>query len=265
MRRMYAFARRDLFLAISYPFSLAMPFVSIAVTVAGFAFLSKLINPHSPLDSDGGHLNYFAYVVLNLAFMLLLNQALQVAPSAVRRDQVAGTLEPIVTTTTSLPLMIFGSSMWPMLFAALQAGAYIAFAQFFGLHFGRIEVLGFVLTLVAAVTCMSALGVFAAAAVLRFRQAPPSSFLVGGAAALLTGVLFPVHLLPAPLQVVSWLLPLTHALHGIRESLAGAPFGAVSGDILWLTITSALLLPIALTAFHAALTRVRIDGTLASY
>jgi ABC-2 type transport system permease protein len=265
MTRMLAFAQRDLRLTLSYPFALVMPFISIAVTVAGFAFLSRLINPHAPLDAGAGHLNYFTYVVLNLAFMLLLNQALQAASNAVRRDQLAGTLEPIVSTTTSLPLMILGSSLWPMSFAAVQAGAYIAFAQVFGLHFGHVEVLGFALTLLAAMTCMAAIGVFAAAAVLRFRQTPPSSFLVGSAAALLTGVLFPVHLLPPPLQIVSWLLPLTHALHGIRASLAGAPFAAVSSDILWLSVASALLIPIALVAFRAALTQVRIDGTLASY
>jgi ABC-2 type transport system permease protein len=265
MKSMFAFVERDIRLAAAYPLSFFMPFLSIAITVAGFAFLSKLIDPHVKLEPSAQHLDYFTYVVLNFAFMMLLNRALQAASSAVRRDQLAGTLEPIVAKTTSLPLMVFGSSLWPMTFAAIQAVAYIGIGIAFGMQFGHVDIPGFAVTLLVSLACMTAIGILAAAAVMRYRQTPPSSFLVGGAAALLTGVLFPVALLPAPLQVLAWLMPLTHALHGIRATLAGAPFEAVAGDVVWLAIASGMLLPVALYVFHAALVKVKIDGTLASY
>lgn len=265
MTRVYAFVERDLRLALSTPLGLVMPFFSILVTVAGFAFLSRLIDRHAALDTPGTHVDYFTYVVVNLAFMLLFNQALQAVSNAVRRDQVAGTLEPIVASTAPLPILMVGSTLWPMLFTTLQVAAYLGCAAFFGLRLGHIDTLAFAVFTVGASLCMAALGMFGAALVIGFRQTPPSALLVGSSAALLTGVLFPVSLLPWPLQMVSWLLPLTHALRGVRASLLGAPLASVASDALWLAVATAILVPLGLVSLRLALTRAKIEGTLSSY
>lgn len=265
MKQCLAFLERDARLALSMPGSLVMPFFSIAVTVAGFAFLARLVDPHAPLDAGGRHIDYFTYVVLNLAFMLLFNQALQAISGAVRRDQVAGTFESIVAAPTPVSAIILGSSLWPMLMAAVQVCAYIAVGYVFGIRLAHINLPSLLVIVALTIACTGALGVLAAAAVVRWRQAPPSSLLVGSAAALLTGTLFPVYLLPTPLQIVSWLLPLTHALRGIRAAMLGAPLSQLGADALWLTAASALLVPLSLWGFRRALRLAQIDGTLASY
>jgi ABC-2 type transport system permease protein len=265
MTRLGAFFERDIRLAFAYPYGLVMPFLSIIVTVAGFAYLSRLVDPHAQLRSAHEPLTYFSYVVVNLAFMLLLNGALQAVAGAIRRDQVAGTLDAVLATPAGLGHLLAGSTLWPVAFAALQAAFYLACGAAFGLHLPAVDAAGFAVVLVLSMACMVALGGLGAAVVIRYKQNPPSSLLAGGAAAMLSGALFPVSLLPVPLRDLSWMLPLTHALNGLRAALSGAGFIALAPDVLWMAATTAILGPLSLAVFSHAVRLARKDGTLSSY
>jgi ABC-2 type transport system permease protein len=263
--KVLAFVKRDVLLGLSYPSTLFMPFASAAVTVAGFAFISRIVSARAPLDAGGRHIDYLTYVVVNLAFMLLLNTALQAVPAALRRDQVAGTLEAMFASPTSLLAMIAGSAAWPMCFAAAQAATYLLFGGFFGIRYAHVDVALLALFLLLACVCTFAVSIFGASAVVLFKQQPPFSLMAGTAVTLLAGVLFPIALLPAPLRVLSWLLPLTHALRGLRAAVVGASPQAVAPDALWLAVASAVLVPCALAALQAAVRRAKRDGSLAGY
>jgi ABC-2 type transport system permease protein len=265
MPRILAFVERDIRLALSYPSTLFMPLLSAVVSVGGFAFLSRIVNPHARLDAGGAHIDYFTYVVINMAFMAFLNAALQCVPQALRRDQVAGTLEPIVAAPSALWLTVMGSAVWPLVFALLQTAAYIVCAHAFGMHLGRVNFALLAQFLLLGTACTGAIGVLASAAVIAFKQSPPSSLLVGSAATLLSGVLFPIALLPPALRAVSWLLPLTHALRGLRAAAGGAAFSTVSGDAVWLAGATALLLPLAYVALRMAVRYAKTDGSLSAY
>ena len=265
MSRIAAFVERDIRLALSYPSTLIAPFISAAVTVGGFAYLSRIVNPHAALDSGGSHIDYFTYVALNFTFMALLNASLQSIPAALRRDQLAGTLESMVASRASLFTLIAGSAAWPVFFACVQAVAYVLFAMLFGLRLQHVDVPLLAQFLVLGMVCAGAIGVIGAAAVIAFKQTPPSTFFVGSAATLLAGVLFPVSLLPKPLQLLSWTLPLTHALHGVRAAMSGAPFAAGATDAAWLACATLLLAPAAVFALRAAINYAKTDGSLSSY
>ena len=263
--RISAFVERDIHLALSYPSTLYMPLVSAAVTVGGFAFFSRLVSPHAHLDAGGARIDYFTYVVINLSFMLLLNAALQCVPQALRRDQVAGTLEAMLAAPTPLAVTIAGSAVWPMFFACIQAGAYILCAMALGLHFAHVNAPLLVLFLLLGSICTMTLGMLASAAVIAFKQSPPSSLFVGSAATLLAGVLFPVTLFPPAIRALSWTLPLTHALRGLRAAAGGAPLAAVAADAWWLVAGTARLIPISYLSLRAAVRFAKTDGSLGSY
>jgi ABC-2 type transport system permease protein len=200
-----------------------------------------------------------------MAFMLLLNGALSAVAGAVRRDQVAGTLQAIVATPTSVGTLLVASSLWPITFAALEAVVYIVTGTFFGLRIPAFSAAAFFAVLVPAIACMAAVGMFGAAAVIRYKSNPPSSFITGSAAAMLSGALFPVSLMPPLLRDVSWLLPLTHALNGLRDALSAAPAAALAGEVFWLSAATVLLLPPAFAMFTLTLHHAKRDGTLAGY
>ncbi len=265
MHVLLAFVTRDIRLALSYPMSLVMPFVSIVITVAGFAYMARLVNPAAPLQSSGHQVGYFTYVVINLAFMLLLTSALQSVAQSLRRDQYAGTLEAMFATRIHYGFITVGSGLWPMLLGIVQVAFYFLIAGLFGLRLHDVNIGALALFTLLGVACMSALGIVAAAVVIRFKQSPPSALFVGGGAVLLTGVLFPIRLLPVPLQIVSWLLPMTHALNGFRAAMLGESLSLVAPDLIWLAVATALLLPVSALVFTRWIEQAKFDGTLAAY
>lgn len=265
MPKVLAFIRRELLWRLSTPLTLIMPFLSIAIAVTGFAYMSRLVDPHTALQAGGRHVPYLTYVVVNLAFMLLLTTALEGVSQSLRTEQLIGTLEPIISSGTSNTMVIVASSAWSMLFGIAQAAFYFLVALLFGVRFDDVNVGSLVTFVLLGIACMSSFGVLGAAMVITFRQTPPSTILVGGAASLLTGVLFPISLLPPWLRTISWLLPMTHALNGFRAAMLGEGIGPNAMDALWLVVVTAILLPLSLVVFRRALYRARFDGTLANY
>ena len=265
MSTMLAFFRRDAKLAFSYPLSFWLPWISIVITVAGFHFVSQLVAPSATLGVHGRVSSYFSYVIVNLAFTALLSSALMSFAAIVRRDQVAGTLEPILVSAPNVSLVIVSSGFWSLTISGLQVVLYVVTASLFGLRLGSANIFSIAVFAVLGIACMGALGLIAAAAVIAYKQSPPSNFLVGGAASMLAGVLFPTALLPFPLQIVSWFLPLTHALAGMRGGVAGVGLGALVPDALWLVGAIAILTPLSLLMLTRAIDHAQRDGTLAYY
>ena len=264
--RALAFFKRDAKLSLSYPFNFAMQWVSVGISVIGFYFVSQLVPPSKTLGVHGASAGYFAYVVINMAFMTIQSAALASFSSAVRFDQLYGTIESVLATRTSVASLVLGSGLWGICVSGLQGVLYlIVAAVFFGLDLHKTSLASALAVLTVSLLCMAALGVFSAAVVIAFKQTPPSSFLIGGAASLLGGVLFPIALLPRPLQAISWLLPLTHALSGMRGAIAGLGLRELGGDFIWLLVAAALLVPAAFVAFSRAVEHAKMNGTLAHY
>jgi ABC-2 type transport system permease protein len=261
-----AIFRRDARLALSQPMGFTGRWFSPVIAIAGFYFVARFVDPHRSLPIDGRQEGYFAYVSVNLSFMLLLTSALQSLPQTIRYDQLVGTLEPIMATASPARVFIAGCFLWPLSVSVTQVTFSLTSASFImGLDLRATDFMSLLAFVVLSLLTMSAIGIIGAAGVIAFKQMPPSSYLVGGAASLLAGTLFPIRLLPPALQLVSWCLPLTHALRGLRAAIAGDSLFAVAGDALWLAVAATLLLPFSFVVFAYAVRRARSDGTLAHY
>ncbi len=242
-----------------------LPWVSIFVSVFGFYYVSKLVAPSAILGDHGKVTSYFTYVIVNVSFTVLLSSALQSFAGIVRRDQMAGTLEPILVSSAGVPVVILSSGLWSLLISCLQVVLYLVLAAWYGVDFRYVNLPALATFLALGLACMASLGVMAAAAVIAYKQTPPSGFLVGSAASLLAGVMFPVALLPPALQLLSWCLPLTHALAGMRRALSGTGLGDLAGDALWLAAATAILIPLSFLMLTRSIARAKRDGTLAYY
>ena len=135
----------------------------------------------------------------------------------------------------------------------------------FGLRVSDANPLTLVVFLVLTILAISPIGVAAAAATMVFKKTGPVEWAMTSASTLFAGVYLPITLLPPALQLVSWILPLTHVLNGFRAALFGATVPQVGTDALWLCGFTLVTLPIALTLFARAVKRSKVDGTLALY
>ena len=262
--RARAIFMRDARLAIAYPASFWLQWLTIIISIAMAFFLSRLFGSNAKFGFHGAA-SYFFFLTVNLAFVRFQQTALMSFAQGIRDAQTAGTLEMILATPTRLPVIVLSAGLWAFGFTALQTAVYLAVAVLFGLDLHNANVGAAALFIALTVTCLSTVGVMAAAAVMTFKQVGPLDFLMAGATNLFGGVYFPLAMLPVPLQVIGWLLPITHALSGIRGALHGDSLAQLTPDIAWLSVATVILLPVSLVIFGAAVRRAKIDGTLGQY
>ena len=256
---------RDARLAVSYELNFVIQWLGLFVQVIIAFFLGRLVPPSPHFGFGGAVGGYFDYVIINMAFAGFQASALQSFAKVIRDGQLQGTLEVVLSTPTSLSLVVLSGGLWFFAFAFLQTIAYFTFAIFFGLDLHHINVLTAVVFFLLMILSLSPFGVLTAATTMALKQTGPVNFVMEGLAAVFGGLYFPVAALPHTMQVVSWLLPITHALNGLRAAVSGATLAQVAPDAVWLCVASLILLPISLFAFERAVHVAKIDGTLGSY
>lgn len=176
-------------------------------------------------------LGYFAYF-----FVFILTGV------SFLRERIGGTLERLVATPITKAEIVLGYSLGFGLFATLQVIVLLAFSLMDlavpavgplpGFHVGLgiptagSPLLAFVIALVLALGAVS-LGIFLstfARTELQILQFIPVVIVPQG---LLAGIFWPVETLPAVLQPIAHLLPLTYAVDGLRKVIiAGADLGS---------------------------------------
>jgi len=256
---------RDARIALAYPVNFWGSWLSIVGQVVTFFFIAKLVGPSKAYGVVGHPATYFDYVAINLAFVRFQNVSIHSFQQAMRGAQMVGTLEVLMATPTSLPLLILSSGLWAFALTLVQIAFFLAIALGLGLQLNHVNLITAAIFLALTMLAMSPIGVLSAASIMTFKQEAPTAMLFGGLGALLGGVLFPVDRLPHWLQLISWTLPITHSLNGIRGAVAGAGIFELGPDALWLAVLTVVLGPISLYAFSRAVRRAKVDGTLGDY
>jgi|SRR5579885_3453528 len=253
---------RDARLALLYPLQLVTPWGKIVVAVAGFWYLARLVPStadQSFVTTPGG---YFAYVTVNVAFFSVIMSTLYAFSSGLQRDQSASIIEPSLTTGTTLWRLVAGSALWPVTIGCAEAVWYLVVAVvLFGLRF-HVSVISVLLVMIVCIVTVIPFGVLSAAFALRFRQQSPLNVLFGGAAAMLSGLMFPISLLPSVVRTFAWFLPLTHLLSMCRAVLTPGSGNIVLNEASWLTLCTIVALPIAATYFVFVERTIRRHGSL---
>jgi ABC-2 type transport system permease protein len=122
------------------------------------------------------------------------------------------------------------------------------------------------LSLVVAVVSFNALGLFSASLIILMKRGDPLGWLIRVSSAVLSGVFYPMDVLPSWLRAVAQALPLTHALELLRRSLLqGDGWAELSGDLLALLALTSILLPLGFLACALAVRVGRNDGSLSHY
>ena len=268
----WAFIRRDFLIESSYRSAFVLQFGGVLVSVGIWYFLSGMISGAAPVMKNVPGGDYFAFVLVGVAFYNYLTVALTSFASRIRNEQLTGTLEAMLATPTRTPMVILASSLWDFTFTSFRVLVYlgvgILVARFASrpitIHWGGL--LPFAVILALTILAFCGTGIIVASVVIYLKRGDPINALIVSASALLGGVFYPVERLPAWLMKVSALLPITYALRGIRAALLeGASFGALFGEIRVLAIFVIALVPVGLLVFRWSLRAARRDGTLVQY
>lgn len=262
--KLAAFARRDWQVRTSYRLGLLTTFGQVIFTAATFYFIGRLIDGQSSawLEPYGG--SYFSFALLGIALSQYLNTSLSSFSGTLRDEQLQGTLETVLASPTKLSTVAIGGVLWDFLWATADVAVYLIIGVgLFGLDIGRMNVPASLVLILLSIACLASIGIFSACGVLLWKEGDPVAWVSGGAMKLLSGVYFPVALLPLPLRWLAQCSPLTYVLEGIRQAvLQGKSLGELWPIVLWLGLFSAGLWPLALAAFSLTIHRLKKNGAL---
>ena len=161
-----------------------------------------------------------------------------------------GTLKAVLATPISPLSLMFFSSLYPLLRAVVDAGLYLLGGILFGLSLARANLTAALLLFLLSLLAFSSIGIISATFTLVFKRGDPLLWLFGSLSWLLGGVFYPLEVLPPFLQQTAQLLPITHALEGMRAALLGG--GAVVEllpQIWMLALFGVVGLPLSLVGF----------------
>jgi ABC-2 type transport system permease protein len=267
IRSILAVLLKEVRLTLTYRISFLSGVLGALAAVFMFDLLSRFAGNGAPglLEAYGG--DFFAFVLIGIAFQGYLSLSLDGMSGSFRSEQVMGTLEMAAASPTPLYILAAGSVLWQFLQASWRVALYLLIGLLlFGLDLSEANPATALLVLALSVAAFAGTGAVTGGFMLVYRQGNPVRWLYGSASMLLSGVYYPVALLPDWLRPVSSILPLTSSLEGMRKALlAGAGPGEVSRELAVLSAFCLLSIPAGILTYRWALRRARRDGLLAGH
>jgi len=264
LRKLALLFRRDFAVARSYRAAFAIEIFQALFGSASFYFLSRFVQSPTLERSLPPGTNYFSFALVGIAFFDYLSVALITFDGSLQEARQNGTLENLLVTQTSLPVILAGSSLYPFALMSLRTAIYIGWgAVLFGFPLQGANWLGALLVLGSSVLAFSGLGILSASYLLIFKRGNPVNWAILGLSSVVGGMMYPVSVLPVWLQHVARLIPVTYSLEGMRAAILGhASTRELLPSIAGLVLFAAILLPISFAIFSWALRRTKITGTL---
>ncbi|RJO67325.1 MAG: ABC transporter permease [Myxococcales bacterium] len=266
-RKAWAFVVRDFLDEASYKLYFFLTLWGVVFAVLVFFFLSRVIPEQgaAALAPYGGR--YFPFVLVGFAMAHYLELAMHGLGRRIREGQLLGTLEALFVTRTPAWQILFFLVLYPFLFTSLMVMLYLALGwAFFGVDLSHAAWGSALAFFLLTGLSLAPLGILSAALILLVKRGDPVSFAVTGLSYLLSGVFYPVEVMPGWLQTAAQFFPLTHSLEGLRRSLlAGAPLWEDPFGLAVLLFFAAGLLPFSLWVFGRALAYARRTGGLHHY
>ncbi len=257
-----AVLRRDLRLYLSYPGRFPMRVLTAVFSLALFHYISQLVAVDQFSDPE----DYFAFVVVGLVILEVLQATLGVGV-ALRQELLTGNFERVVLSPFGPVPGIAAMALLPLLLAFVLALVMLgAGALLFDLPVSWSQAPLAVPVALLGSSAFAALGLLFAAVVVLFKQATSAAAFFVAIISLLSGVYFPVALLPGWAEWLSGVLPFKPTVDLLRHLLLDTPMvGSVGAALAKLAGFVAVLTPLSLLALRAALRHTQRRGTIAEY
>ncbi len=266
-RKVPAFLRRDLLTLLSYRAAFVGDLLAIAVPAVMFGFFAKLVEPSALPTYNGVATGYFEFVMIGVIIATVSGLLLAKVSTAIRQEQLMGTLEALLVTPTSPTTVQIGSAAFDLLFVPVRMAVLLLVVSLTaGLDFAPSGILPSLVLLMCFVPFVWGLGLLAAAAIVTFRRGGGVIGIGMSVLGLASGAFFPLALLPRWIQTLSEANPMAITMEGTRDALiGGSGWHGLAGVLVVLVPLSVAALGAGVVAFRAALTREHRNGTLGLY
>ena len=250
--------------AINYPLDFAMSALRPLIPVVTFFFVAQLVADGPSVGGD-----YYSFVVIGLLVTEALHGALAGFSHEVQSAVQQGRFEMLLVEPIRWRLLPFGLAAWPIINRLFFSGVAGLVALSLGADFELLGLATGAVLLVLGVGACLAIGVLSGAVGVLSKRSDPILNLYTLVAGILSGVAFPIEFLPGPVRALSWLVPHTYVINGMRKMLlsggAEVPGPTVSEALIALGLFNLLAYPLVLWLFGKIMDAGRRTGLLIGY
>jgi ABC-2 type transport system permease protein len=266
MYKIAEMVRASFMVARSYKINLIFSLVALLFTTLPFYFIAHALQPMmgKVVQQQGG--DYFGFVLLGLIAISLLSTALTGVYQSVSGSVSSGWLEAQMGTSTGIPVLLVGMASYDFIWTLLRVTILLLYGWVLGVHVHWSGLLFGVPVLFLLCVAYFGLGLVLSAMFLAFRTIGPAQSVIVTGSVLLGGVYYPTEKIPAQIQALSVVTPMTYGLRAVRRLvLDGAPVVTVVSDVLAMALIASICLAIGSLAFRTAFNYSRKRGTLSQY
>ena len=220
------------------------------------------------VQATGGHLNVnraTTSLLIGAVIWSYLGIIFEILTETVAWERWEGTIEYTFMAPLSRAVHLGGMALFAVLYGILRTALlFVVVAVFFGLH---LHDANFATALVLlAIASVSFAGVGIVTAVLPLispEKGAQFGFIAQGLLLVVSGVYYPVSVLPQWMQWIAKISPATYALRGIRAAiLDGASLSTQWGNIWPLLVLGVVAIPLGLFVFRAGERYAKKHGKL---
>ncbi len=219
-------------------------FFALATQMVVFAFVGRLVAADRLPSFNGTETTYVEFVAIGLVVNLFVQIALTRTATAIRTEQMIGTLEALLMTPTATATVQLGSAVFDLVYVPIRTAIFLGFlALVVGLDLHASGILPSAVILLAFIPFVWGLGLATAGAILTFRRGDGGMMIGVTLLGLASGAFFPLALLPAWIASVAEYNPLAIAIQGMREALLGGTGWSEVGGHVALLVPMSIALP----------------------
>lgn len=173
----------------------------------------------------------FEQLVPGLIAMTILFSTTAAEAVVINFELRLGSFERLLLTPISLPAVLFGKVIGGTIFGLMMT-AIVSLGSVLALGLFHVNLLYLALTIVPSLLVFSSLGALLCVLVKEVFEAQTLLNLPRFIMVFLSGVVYPVSVMPPALQCVAYLMPLTYTVDGLRWSFSSSQGITVLVDVL---------------------------------
>jgi ABC-2 type transport system permease protein len=218
--------------------------------------------------AGGGHLNVdreTTTLLIGAVIWSYLGIIFEILTETVAWERWEGTIEYTFMAPLNRAVHLGGMALFAVLYGVLRTALLFAVvAGFFGLHLQQADFGSALVLLAVGSISFAGLGMVTAVLPLISPEKGASlGFIAQGLLLVVSGVYYPVSVMPHWMQWVATISPATYALHGMRAAILDGNGLAASWPDLWpLLILGAVSIPLGLAVFRTGERYAKRHGKL---
>lgn len=253
----FFFGRKGLIIWDSWDMWIMQIVITPVAQIGFFAFLSIYLKYPTSVTQ---------FIVIGNALQSMSFSAVFAVANITSQDKWQGTLPSTMVTPANRVALFIGRAWFQVILSALIAAAGLLYAGvIFGVSFAQADFAGIALVVALTSIAMISFGLLISAVGLYMRTALIVANIFLFVTLLLSGVNFPVSVLPGWIQPISWVIPLTYGTEGIRMAIAGSSIQTLLPILGWEALDGLVVLVAGFALFRGFESLSRKTGRFEEY